>query len=85
MKFRWRKRPSATVRHLSVLMTFGLALPAAMSFSSPSLSIGARQPVAAVAGSGVRQGVNTVLAVAVIGNLLQQSIHALLRKQTVLY
>src|SRR5262245_37477143 len=48
MKFRWRNRPSATVWHLRVLMTLGLALPASISLSSPALSMGARQPVIAV-------------------------------------
>src|SRR5712671_3404309 len=48
MKLRWRKRPSATVLHFSVLMTFGSALPLAISSSRPVLSIGARQPVRAV-------------------------------------
>src|SRR5258708_4601500 len=48
MKLRWRKRPSATVLHFSVLMTLGSALPLAISASSPILSMGARQPVSAV-------------------------------------
>src|SRR6266567_192863 len=48
MKLRWRKRPSATVLHFNVLMTFGSALPLAISSSRPVLSIGARQPVRAV-------------------------------------
>src|SRR5882757_3377728 len=48
MKLRWRKRPSATVLHFSVLMTFGSALPLAINSSRPVLSIGARQPVRAV-------------------------------------
>ncbi len=47
MKLRWRKRPSATVLHLSVLITLGSALPLAISSSRPSLSIGARHPVMA--------------------------------------
>src|SRR5436190_15277108 len=48
MKLRWRKRPSATVLHFSVLMTLGSALPLAISSSRPVLSMGARHPVRAV-------------------------------------
>src|SRR5437879_12585259 len=48
MKLRWRKRPSATVLHFNVLMTFGSALTLAISSARPVLSIGARQPVRAV-------------------------------------
>src|ERR1700683_3863980 len=49
MKLRWRKRPSATVLHLSVLITLGSALPLAIRSARPALSIGARHPVMAVA------------------------------------
>src|SRR3954465_13454239 len=48
MKLRCLKRPSATVLHVSVLMTVGSALPFAIRASRPDLSIGARQPVSAV-------------------------------------
>src|SRR5271155_3618346 len=47
MKLRWRKRPSATVLHFSVLMTLGSALPLAMRSARPALSMGARHPVIA--------------------------------------
>src|SRR3982074_3624917 len=48
MKLRCRRRHSATVLHLSVLMPVGSALPFAIRASRPALSIGARQPVSAV-------------------------------------
>src|ERR1700675_4002989 len=48
MELGWRNLPSATVFHFKVLTTLGLALPLAMSCSSPFLSIGARQPVSTV-------------------------------------
>src|ERR1700722_20061165 len=47
MKLRWRKRPSANVLHLSVLVTFGSALPLAIRSVRPALSMGARHPVMA--------------------------------------
>src|ERR1700694_3024234 len=53
MKLRWRKRPSATVLHFSVLMTLGSALPLAISSSRPFLTMGARHPVRAVLATAV--------------------------------
>src|ERR1022692_4026610 len=70
MRLRWRKRPSATVLHLRVLMTVGSALPLAIRASRPVLSIGARQPVSAVFAAAW----DIVFCLPVISGIMKQNV-----------
>ena len=67
MKLRWRKRPSATVLHLSVLIALGSALPLAINSSRPDLSIGREAAGQGGLGDGLGHGRSPIRHIPVDG------------------